>query len=283
MSAQRPALETAARLGYAGRGFVYVIVGAFAVLAAMGSGGAKGQKGALQKVLEQPLGEVLLALVALGFLCFSVWRVLQAFLDADHNGREPKALARRAVYGFTAVIYVGLAVGTVSIILGMDGGGGDTAARDWTAFLMSKPFGRWLVAGAGAVVAGAGIGFALRGCKRDFEPLLALNATARTWVVPLGRAGFVARGLVFLLIAWFLVQAALHANAREAHGLGGALRALQQEPYGSALLGVAALGLFAFGVFQFATAAYRRIDAPTVREAAQDAEEGARGMVRDGR
>jgi hypothetical protein len=91
----------------------------------------------------------------------------------------------------------------------------------------------------------------------------------------------VARGVVFLLIAWFLVQAALHANAREAHGLGGALRALQQEPYGSALLGVTALGLFAFGVFQFATAAYRRIDAPTVREAAQDAEEGARGMVRN--
>jgi hypothetical protein len=284
MSAHRPALETAARLGYAGRGFVYVIVGAFAVLAAMGSGGAKGQKGALQKVLEQPLGEVLLALVALGFLCFSVWRVLQAFLDADHNGREPKALARRAVYGFTAVIYIGLAVGTVSIILGMDGGkGGDSAARDWTAFAMAKPFGRWLVAAVGAVVAGTGIAFALRGCKRDFEPLLSLNATARSWVVPLGRAGFVARGAVFLLIAWFLVRAALHANAREAHGLGGALRALQDEPYGSALLGMAALGLFAFGLFQFATAVYRRIEAPTVREAAQEAEQGARSMVREGR
>jgi hypothetical protein len=282
MSAPRPALETAARLGYAGRGAVYVIVGAFAVLAAMGSGGPKDQKGALQKVLQQPLGEVLLALVALGLLCFSLWRVLQAFLDADHIGREPKGLAKRAIYAVTAAVYVGLAVGTVSIILGTDGsGGGDTAARDWTAFLMAKPFGRWLVAGAGAVVAGAGIGFALRGCKPDFEPRLALNATARAWVVPLGRAGFVARGVVFLLIAWFLVQAALHANAREAQGLGGALRALQQEPYGSALLGIAALGLFAFGVFQFATAYYRRIDAPTVREAAQEVEEGARGMVRN--
>lgn len=281
MSTRRPALETAARLGYAGRGFVYVIVGAFAVLAAMGSGGAKGQKGALQKVLEQPLGEALLALVALGFLCFSLWRLLQAFLDADHNGREPKALARRAVYAFTAVLYIGLAVGTVSIILGTDGGGGgDTAARDWTAFLMAKPFGRWLVAGAGAVVAGAGVGFALRGCKQPFEPRLALTEAARAWVVPLGRAGFVARGAVFLLIAWFLVQAALHANSREARGLGGALRALQQEPYGSVLLGVTALGLFGFGVFQFATAAYRRIDAPTMDEAAQEAERDARSLMR---
>jgi hypothetical protein len=282
MSSERPALETAARMGYAGRGAVYLIIGAFAVLAALGSGRAKGQKGALQKVLEQPLGEVLLAVVALGFLCFSVWRVLQAFLDADHNGREPKALARRAVYGFTAVIYIGLAVGTVSIILGLDGGkGGDAAARDWTAFAMAKPLGRWLVAAVAAVVAGTGVAFALRGCKRDFEPRLAVSATARAWVVPLGRAGFVARGLVFLLVAWFLVEAALHANSREAHGLGGALRALQDEPFGSALLGIAALGLFAFGLFQFATAVYRRIDAPTVREAAQDAERGARGIVGD--
>lgn len=280
MSSDRPALETAARAGYAGRGAVYLIIGAFAVLAALGSGGAKGQKAALQEVLEQPLGAVLLALVALGFLGFAVWRGLQAFLDADHYGREPKALARRAVYAFTAAVYVGLAVATVSIILGTDSGeGGDQSARDWTAFLMAKPFGQWLVGLVGAVVAGAGIGFALRGCKRDFEPRLALTRTARRWVEPLGRAGFVARGDVFLLMAWFLVQAALHANAREAHGLGGALRALQGEPYGSVLLGLTAVGLFAFGAFQFATAVYRRIDAPTVREAAQEAEDGARKMA----
>jgi hypothetical protein len=263
MSSDRPALETAARVGYAGRGAVYLIIGAFAVLAALGSGRAKGQKAALQEVLEQPLGEVLLALVALGFLGFAVWRGLQAFLDADHYA-----------------VYVGLAVATVSIILGTGSGeGGDQSARDWTAFLMAKPFGQWLVAVVAAVIAGAGIGFALRGCKRDFEPRLALTPTARRWVEPLGRAGFVARGIVFLLMAWFLVQAALHANAREAHGLGGALRALQSEPYGSVLLGLTAIGLFAFGAFQFATAVYRRIDAPTVREAAQEAEDGARKMA----
>lgn len=58
--------------------------------------------------------------------------------------------------------------------------------------------------------------------------------------------------------------AALHANSSEARGLAGALRSLQQRPYGWAPLGVTALGLFAFGAFQFITAAYRTL-MPQVR------------------
>jgi hypothetical protein len=267
MRRHQTALEIAARLGYAGRGAVYVIVGGFAALAALGSGRAKGSKGALQSVLAQPLGEVLLGAVALGFLCFCVWRLLQAFLDADHEGREAKALARRGAYGVSALVYAGLAVWTLQILLGADDGkGGEESARDWTAYLMGKPLGPWMVAAVGAIVGGVGIAMGLRGCRRDFEPRLTCSAAARRWLVPLGRVGFVARGAVFLLVAAFLVRAALHANSREAHGLGGALRALQQEPYGSALLGAVALGLFAFGAFQFVVMTCRRIDAPTVEE-----------------
>lgn len=281
---RRTALELAARLGYAGRGTVYVIIAGFAVLAAMGSGRPKGQKGALQSVLDHPLGEALLAAVALGFLCFCVWRLLQAFLDADHEGRERKALARRAAYGISALVYAGLAVGVVTIMLGSGAGdsGGDQSARDWTAYLLAKPFGQWLVGGAAAVIAGVGVAMAIRACKTPFEPRLACSDAARAWVVPLGRAGFLARGGVFVLVALFLARAALHASSREARGVGGALRALQQEPYGSTLLGVTAFGLLAFGAFQFAVAVYRRIDAPTVPEAAREAEDGARKVAQAG-
>jgi len=41
-------------------------------------------------------------------------------------------------------------------------------------------------------------------------------------------------------------MAALHANSSDARGLAGALKSLQQQPYGWALLGATALGLFAF-------------------------------------
>ena len=88
------------------------------------------------------------------------------------------------------------------------------------------------------------------------------RAGAARWVVPLGRAGYAARAAVFLVIGGFLVVAAYQSDPSEARGLGGALLALQAQPFGRALFGLVALGLAAFGAFEFAEARYRRIDAP---------------------
>ena len=73
--------------------------------------------------------------------------------------------------------------------------------------------------------------------------------------------------LVFVLIGGFLILAAWHGNSAEAHGLGGALQALQQQPYGQVLLALTALGLFAFGLFGLVQARYRHIDAPNLDDA----------------
>ena len=82
-----------------------------------------------------------------------------------------------------------------------------------------------------------------------------------------------------MIVGGFLVLAAIHANASEAKGLAGALRTLQQQPYGWVLLGVTALGLFAFGAFQLVVAYYRRIDAPNPSEIAREAQTKAKAAV----
>ena len=70
------------------------------------------------------------------------------------------------------------------------------------------------------------------------------------------------------MIGVFLLYAALDANFREAKGLAGALRVIQQQSYGSILLGITAAGLFAFGIYELSEGAFARITAPSVRQAA---------------
>jgi Domain of Unknown Function (DUF1206) len=86
-----------------------------------------------------------------------------------------------------------------------------------------------------------------------------MGARAEWWVMHVGRIGLAARGVVFGVIGAFLLSAAVHANPNEARGLSGALRALEQQPFGPWVLGIVALGLAAYGFYMLVLAWCRRI------------------------
>ena len=80
-------LEKMARLGFGARGVVYCLVGALALMAALGSGGqTTGSRGALESLIGEPFGRVLLGAIGLGLVCFAVWRLVEAVSDADGRG-----------------------------------------------------------------------------------------------------------------------------------------------------------------------------------------------------
>ncbi|HEY0097615.1 MAG TPA: DUF1206 domain-containing protein, partial [Pyrinomonadaceae bacterium] len=79
------------------------------------------------------------------------------------------------------------------------------------------------------------------------------------WATRSGRAGFIARGIVFLIVGGFLIQAAWYYDSSKAKGLDGALQNLIQQPFGPWLLGAVALGLIAYGLYMLVEARYRRI------------------------
>lgn len=59
----------------------------------------------------------------------------------------------------------------------------------------------------------------------------------RPWVKPLARAGFAARGLVYVIVGFFAVLAAFGRS--EVKGTEGALATLLSQPFGTALLWLA--------------------------------------------
>jgi Domain of Unknown Function (DUF1206) len=260
-------IERLARLGYAAKGVVYVVIGVIALRAGIGQGGdPEGSSGALESIASQPLGRFMIAAVAVGLFGYALWRAVQALLDPEGDGGDAKGNLKRAGMGLSAVIHGALAVEGARLAMGVGTGGDDEASVDQrTAMLMEQPLGRWLVGAVGVGV----LAFAVYQLYRAYEKKLSdrlrlgeLDPDTRRWAVRAGRVGYAARGVVFAISGYFLVQAALNYNPSAARGLGEALQTLRGQSYGPWVLSVVAIGLIGYGFFAFVTSAYRRIQPP---------------------
>ncbi|WP_020177517.1 DUF1206 domain-containing protein [Methylopila sp. M107] len=267
---RRLSLEHFARAGFAARGAVYILVGALALLAAIGSGmgDVGGGKSALKSLVTQPFGAILLGAVGLGLVFFAAWRIVSALVDADDHGSSAKGLFTRVLHALSGLVNGALALTAFHLALGTGAvGGDDDSAKDWTAWLLTQPFGRWLVGAVGLAILGGGAYHVWKGWKGDVMKRLHAPPARRDLARMLGRLGYAARGVTFGMIGAFLIVAAIRVDSREAKGLGGALEALEEQPYGWALLAIVAAGLAAFGAFCVVQALWRRIDAPDIDDA----------------
>jgi hypothetical protein len=254
-----------ARLGYACKGVVYLLVGVFAVQLALGDGGrAPDNTAALQAIYAQPFGKFLLIVVMIGLCGFALWSLIQALFDTEGKGRNVKGSIARLGYAGVAVAYAALAFGAFHLITGSGSSGksSDATAQDWTARLLNQHFGVALVVVAGVVAFGVAFTLFQKAYKATFRQKLrvaALRPQIRQAIFIVGRSGYAAIGVVAALIGIFLIVAALQHNPGEAKGLGGALVSLLHQPFGPLLLGIVAVGLLAYGVYSFVEARYRRL------------------------
>lgn len=256
-------LEWASRLGYAARGVVYLGLGAIVLLAAADvTPRARGAKAMLAAWADWPLGLVLVALVAVGLLGFALWRALQAVFDADRHGTSPKAIAVRIGQAISGLVYGGLGLWALELLDEVEDVGEadeEQAAHGAAAAVLALPHGEILLLLAGATLVGVGLGNMIQGLKQDFAKRLSCDEEVCRWVVPMAKIGYGARGLATLPAGVFLIGAGLDARSRDAHSWGGALQAVEGQPFGSWVLALLALGLVAFGLFGFVEAAFRRI------------------------
>jgi len=252
-------IEPIARVGFAARGAVYIMMGVLAARAAAGAGGrTTDAHGAVREIGRLEAGGVLPIALALGLAAYAVWRVAQAVLDLDGKGGGPKGLATRAGFIGSGLIHAGLAMTAAG--LGFTSGSG--SVRTWVARTLAQPWGVWAVGVAGAAVVGSGLYQFYKAWAATFEKRLRtgqMTPGARKWARRIGQFGLAARGVTFLVIGWFLVRAAQNVNAREVKDMGGALRLLARQEYGAWLLGIVACGLVAYGLLSLVNARYRRI------------------------
>lgn len=264
-------IDTYARIGIAAKGIVYILVGVLAAMAAFGQGGSAsgGQQGAFRWVLEQPFGKILLGLVVIGLLGYVAWRFIMAFMDPDGYGSDAKAMFKRAGFFFSGLTYLFFAFSAARLLLPDGGGGAGGSGGGGRDMLISKvldqPFGQILIGIFAAIVIGKGVYQFYKGFLGKFTSHVneqSMSHKEHEVYTRTGRIGFVARGIVFGILGYFMVKVALESDASEAGGTGEALGFLSGTggPY---ILAVVALGLAAYGIFMFVMSKYRHI--PNIR------------------
>lgn len=256
-------LDLLARLGFSAKGVLYGIVGLLAFLAAFGMGGGiTDSDGALRAILKQPFGHTMLLILAVGLFGYAAWRILEGFLDSEGRGNEPKDLAVRASYVARGLLHAFLGWKVLQLYRGASVDG--TSEEELVAETFSWPLGEWMVILCGlglmgfaayqlfrAATAKLGRQFDIDGLRRDLGE----------WAVTVCQAGIAARGLVFGVIAWYLIRAGMTGRANKTADSADAIRIVANwpDPLGSWLLAGVGAGLLAYGVFQALNAKYRTI------------------------
>lgn len=254
-SARSPWLERLGRAGLAAQGVSYGLVAVLALKLAFGAGGeATSRQGAFQTLVHDPFGKAVLIGLAIGFAGYAAWRLANALLDRKRRGDDPPGLAKRAGELAKGLLYAGLTWSVIKVLVTSHASGGNQQQQ--AAGVFGWPGGRWIVLAAGVVVLGYAGWNVYSGVTRKFEEQLEQTPD---WVKPLGVVGLCARGVVFAVVGWFLVKAALDFNPQKTVGIGGALAKLAQAPYGGVVLGLTAAGLLVFAAFCLAQARYRDV------------------------
>lgn len=260
--------ERAGRVGLVARGVVYVLLGVVAFRVAWGDRSETADKGgALELLQQQPLGDALLAAVAAGLACYTLWCLVEAVLErGDGAGADAsdaaKTWAKRSGYVGRAIAYGTAFVTAVSVLRHEAGAGGGGSERTVTATVLGwGAVGQLLVVAVGVGFVAAGLWNAYRAVATRFEKHLAVDAgpTTRRSVRIVGIAGLLGRAVAFVAIGGFVVDAAVAADPTQPIGLDESLATLAAGPVGPVGLSAVAIGLALFGVFSFAEARWKRL------------------------
>jgi hypothetical protein len=262
-AAASPQLELLERLGYVVRGVLYVVMGflAFRIASSRPGGKATDLSGSLVWLIGNPLGKLVLIVVIVGLAAYSLWGFIRAIYDPLHRGRDTKGIAARIGFLTSAFSYAAIAFFALQILAGQGTASHDSTQKTVSS-LLTNPAGGFITIVLGVIAIGIGIGQLIESYRATFAQDLKtgeMTLSERDLAIGLGRFGMGARGVTFLVIGFFLIQAGIHHDPSKATGFGGAFLFLLAQPYGHLLVGIIALGFVALGLHSFACARWVKL------------------------
>jgi hypothetical protein len=262
-AAANPWFERLARFGYMVRGLLYTLVGYFALRLATHPTGARaaGMKGVVVALTSLPGWRIWLGMALVGLAAYALWGFIRAIYDPMHRGDEAPGIMSRLGFAWSGTAYTLLILFALHLFQGASVGSSDPDSQsEMLRPLLTHQWGRWIAGVGGLIGVGAGVGQFVDAYrapfKKDVKP--GTRRAQRRGAEILGRLGMISRGVIFTMLGWFVVQAAITEDAGKAGGMSGAMSTLAGQPLGRYLLGLVAVGFIALGVHSVAMARYTR-------------------------
>jgi hypothetical protein len=256
------ALEVLARAGLVAYGVVHLLVGWLALQIAWGSSGSDtaDTSGAMKTLADQPFGQVLLWLVAIGLVALALWQASEVIWGYRHlDGAE--RVGKQVTSGARSIIFAALGYSAAAAAIG-SGQSSSQSQQQATSGVLAWPGGRVIVVAAGLIIIGVGVAAVVKGVRKSFSEEIdtsPMSPALRTGVARLGQVGYIAKGLALVMVGGLLSYATLTFDPQKAQGLDGALQTILAQSFGVFLLTAVALGFAAFGLFAVLQSRYRRM------------------------
>ena len=250
--------------GFVARAITYGVIGALALAIALGAGTmgtAPNQQGALSLIARSALGRAALVAICVGLLAYALWKFTQGtFGRGPEGGGSLKPIDRIGNLA-GGVVYLGFFAVALRALTGSSGNS-SAQQKHAAAGILGWPGGQVIVGICGGVLIAISLYQlydAVHGGFSDEAKTQRMSKAERRLFMVLGRVGLSARALVFALVGYFIVHAAIDFDPNDAVGLDGALGRLHNQPLGPWALGLVAAGLIIFAAYSLLEARYRRL------------------------
>ncbi len=253
-------IDKVRRFGLFAKGFLYFLMGSLAFLAAFGFGvDFGGHENTLKFLLQLPAGKIIVFTLASGLMAYSLWRIYKAYLDPKGKGRGGRWFNKMG-FVYSGVVYGFFAITFYSALYSANFNA--DAEEAMLSQVLNMSAGPWIMAIIIAAVVGQGIFQLWFGFSENFMFLLdndpANNAQVQV-LKTLAKIGYTSRGVVFLILAYFLLRVLIAHDADVYDGTKGVFYYLLNLDAGNFLMGTLGMGLLIYGVFTFIVGFYSNL------------------------
>lgn len=257
--AVRPWVSRLVRLGYVAKGLIYSLIGVLALRVGFGLRGGRltDPGGVLMQLLRQPFGLILLTLIGIGIIGYTAYFLVEAIADLRGKGGGWRGWSDRSLTIIKAAFYGVIGVQALKVVF--LGGRATSNPEDQARMVMRFPLGSILLVLIGVGIAIYGVTqlkMAWDGGVDEDIDLIRVRREGK-WILPFGRAGAAARGVILIFMGWALSSSGLREQPSDADGYREVLMTIASiNPW---LLSAMGAGLLSFGLYQLCHARYAKL------------------------